>query len=90
MRLFAKISDADLFLKGLNEAGTAFYHITSQTNAEETKVEAVYFSSNRTVYFKGDVKPAQLQALRTQAYPAELIRLDEDREQVEILQATQE
>ena len=89
MKLFAKISDADLFLKALNEAGTAFYHIVSQTN-EETRVEAVYFSSNRTVYFKGDVKPAQLQALRTQAYPAELIRLDEDREQVEILQATRE
>jgi len=89
LKLFAKISDPDLFLKGLNEAGTAFYHIVSQTN-EETRVEAVYFSSNRTVYFNGDVKPAQLQALRTQAYPAELIRLDEDREQVEILQATRE
>jgi len=89
LKLFAKISDADLFLKGLNEAGTAFYHVVSQTN-EETRVEAVYFSSNRTVYFNGDVKPAQLQALRTQAYPAELIRLDEDREQVEILQATRE
>jgi hypothetical protein len=89
LKLFAKISDPDLFLKGLNEAGTAFYHVVSQTN-EETRVEAVYFSSNRTVYFNGDVKPAQLQALRTQAYPAELIRLDEDREQVEILQATRE
>jgi hypothetical protein len=89
LKLFAKISDADLFLKGLNEAGTAFYHVVSQTNGE-ARVEAVYFSSNRTVYFKGDIKPAQLQALRTQAYPAELIRLDEDREQVEILQATQE
>ena len=74
MRLFATIPDPDLFIKALSEAGTAFYHIVSQTN-EETRVETVYFSSNRTVYFKGDVKPAHLQARR----------IKEKHERIEIL-----
>ena len=81
MKLVAKILDPDLFLKMLYEAGSAFYH-----PVEDNIVEAVYFSSNRTVYFRGEMKPAQYEALKVQAYPAERIHVDEARGQVEISQ----
>ena len=78
MKLFAKVSDAQLFLRSLCEAGTAFYHPT-----EKNLVEAVYFSSNRTVYFRGEMTPAQYTTLKAQAYPAEKIQVDEVRGQIE-------
>lgn len=85
MRLFAKVSDPELFLRALNEAGTAFYRII-----KKNLVEAVYFSSNRTVYFKGDMNPKQFNALKAQAYPSEKIHVDEVRGQVEISQFEEE
>lgn len=54
MRLFAKVSDPELLLKSLNEAGTAFYRLV-----EGNIVEAVYFSTSRTIYFLGELTPRQ-------------------------------
>ena len=81
MRLFAKISDPDLFLKMIYEAGTAFY-----STIKGNEVEAIYFSSNRTIYFKGEMTPAQYENLKAQAYPSERIFIDEIRGQVEVSQ----
>ena len=81
MRLFAKVSDPDLFLRMLYEAGTAFYR-----PVKKNTVEAVYFSSNRTIYFKGEMTPAQYENLKAQAYPSERIFIDEVRGQVEVSQ----
>ncbi len=81
MRLLAKISDADLFIKMLNELGVAFYR-----KVEDNIVEAVYFSSNRTIYFKGSLTSAQLESLKAQAYEANSIGLDVNRELLEVSQ----
>ncbi|RJS88855.1 hypothetical protein CW700_06310 [Candidatus Bathyarchaeota archaeon] len=85
MRLFAKISDPDLFLKMIYEAGTAFY-----STIKGNEVEAIYFSSNRTIYFKDEMTPAQYQNLKAQAYPVETISIDNTCNQVEISQLMEE
>ena len=72
MRLFAKVSDPDLLLRSLNEAGTAFYRPVGGK-----VVEAVYFSASRTIYFLGELTPRQYESLKGQAYPAERISVDE-------------
>lgn len=81
MRLFAKVSEPGLLLKCLNEAGVAFYR-----KLEGGRVEAVYFSSNRTIYFVGDMEPRDLEALRAQAYQACSFRVNEQRGEVEVSQ----
>lgn len=74
MRLFAKVSDPELLLRSLNEAGTAFYR-----PVRGNIVEAVYFSASRTIHFLGEFTPRQYDSLRGQAYPAERIDVDEQR-----------
>jgi hypothetical protein len=81
MKLLAKISSPDLFLRMLNELGVAFYR-----KLDGKRVEAIYFSSNRTVYFRGELTPNQLEALKAQAYRAESITLNIRREIVEVSQ----
>lgn len=81
MRLFAKVSDPELFLKMLYEAGIIFYR-----PVEKNTVEAVYFSSTRTIYFRGEMTHSQYETLKAQAYRAETITIDEIRGQVEISQ----
>lgn len=81
MKLIAKIKEPELFLEMIYESGKTFYH-----PIEGNLVEAVYFSSNRTVYFRGEMTHSQLDTLKAQAYPAERIIIDEARGQVEISQ----
>jgi hypothetical protein len=81
MKLLAKISSADLFLRMLNELGVAFYR-----KLEGDIVEAVYFSSNRTIYFRGELTAGQMEALKAQAYQANSIGLDPRRELLEVSQ----
>ena len=81
MRLFAKISDPGLLLKSLNELGTAFYRVV-----EDNTVEALYFSANRTIYFKGELTPQQYDTLKVQAYPADRISFNEQNGTVEVSQ----
>ena len=81
MRLFAKVSEPGLLLKSLNEAGVAFYR-----KLEGGRVEAVYFSASRTIYFQGEMEPKQLEALRCQAYAARSFRVNEQRGEVEVSQ----
>ena len=85
MRLFAKISDPDLFLNMIYEAGAAFY-----STIKDNQIEDVYFSSNRTIYFKGEMTPVQYENLKAQAYPSERIFIDEARGQVEVSQLMEE
>ena len=80
MKLFAKVNDSQLFLRALNENGTSFYR------CDGPNIEAVYFSSNRTLYFYGEMSLAQFETLKAQAYEVQRIELDEFRGQVEINQ----
>jgi len=79
MRLFARVSDPDLLLKSLNEAGIAFYRVV-----EGNLVEAVYFSSSRSVYFYGGLTPQQLEMLKAQAFPAKSLRVNTNRGDIEV------
>ena len=81
MRLFAKVSEPGLLLRSLNEAGMAFYR-----RLEGGRVEAVYFSASRTIYFLGVMEPGELEALRAQAYQARSFRVNERRGEVEVSQ----
>lgn len=81
MRLFAKVSDPELLLRSLNEAGTAFFR-----PVRGNVVEAVYFSASRTIYFLGELSPRQYESLRGQAYPAARISVDEQRGTIVIAQ----
>jgi hypothetical protein len=81
LRLFAKVSEPGLLLKSLNEAGVAFYR-----KLEGGRVEAVYFSASRTIYFLGGMEPGELEALRAQAYQARSFRVNEARGEVEVSQ----
>lgn len=83
MKLLAKITSPDLFLKMLNELGVAFYR-----KLGDGYVEAVYFSSNRMVIFRGKLSSEQMEALRGQAYRVEEINLDSRRDLVEVSQWT--
>ena len=81
MRLFAKVSEAGLLLRSLNEAGVAFYR-----RLEGGRVEAVYFSASRTIYLVGVMEPGEFEALRAQAYQAKAFRVNEQRGEVEVSQ----
>ena len=81
MRLFAKVSEPGLLLRSLNEAGVAFYR-----RLEGGRVEAVYFSASRTIYFVGEMVAGELEALKGQAYLARSFRVDERRGEVEVSQ----
>jgi len=81
MKLFAKVSDPELLLKSLNEAGTAFYRIV-----EGNTIEAVYFSTSRTVYFVGELTPKQYDTLKAQAYRAERFHINEQTGTIEVSQ----
>lgn len=85
MRLFAKVSDPELLLRSLNEAGTAFYRLV-----EGNTVEAVYFSTSRTIHFLGEFTPRQYESLKGQAYPAERISVDEQRGTITVAQLEDE
>ncbi len=81
MKLFARIKDPELLLKSLNEAGTAFYR-----PVEGNVVEAVYFSTSRTVYFVGELTHRQFDTLKSQAYPAASFKIDEIQGTIEVSQ----
>jgi len=81
VKLFAKISDAGILLKSLNEAGTAFYRVV-----EKGLVEAVYFSTSRTIYFMGELSREQLKTLRAFAVEVESFRIDEFNGVIEVSQ----
>lgn len=81
MRLFAKINDAEILLKSLNVAGTAFYR-----PVKKNIVEAVYFSGSRTIYFLGELTPRQYEALKGQAYEAKSFRINEQQGTIEVSQ----
>jgi hypothetical protein len=81
LRLFAKVSEPGLLLRSLNEAGVAFYR-----RLEGGRVEAVYFSASRTIYFLGEMEPGQLESLRAQAFQARAFRVNEARGEVEVSQ----
>lgn len=81
MKLFAKINDPELFLKSLNEQGTAFYR-----PVEGDLVEAVYFSTSRTVYFIGEISHQQYDILKAQAHRAEKFRINEQLGVIEVSQ----
>jgi len=81
LRLFAKVSEPGLLLRSLNEAGVAFYR-----KLEGGRVEAVYFSASRTIYFVGAMEPVEFEALRAQAYQAKAFRVNEQRGEVEVSQ----
>jgi len=79
LRLFAKISDPELLIRSLNEKGTAFFR-----TIEGETVEAVYFSSNKAIYFKGELSLQQYGILKAQAYRAKRFKLDENMKIIEV------
>ena len=81
MKLFAKVSDPWLLLKSLNEAGTAFYRMV-----EKGLVEALYFSTSRTIYFMGELSKEQMKTLRAFAVEVERFRIDEFNGVIEVSQ----
>ena len=81
MKLFAKISDPGLLLKSMNEAGTAFYRVV-----EKCLVEALYYSTSRTIYFMGELSKEQLKTLRAFAIEVESFRIDEFNGVIEVSQ----
>jgi len=81
VKLFAKVSDPGLLLKSLNEAGTAFYQVV-----EKGLVEALYYSTSRTIYFVGELSKEQLKTLRAFAIEVERFRIDEFNGVVEVSQ----
>ena len=81
MKLFARVKDADLLLKSLNEQGTAFYRVV-----KGSQVEAVYFSASRTIYFQGRLTPQQLETLKAQAYEAKRFTVNEQMGLIEVSQ----
>ena len=81
MKLFAKISDPEILLKSLIEAGTAFYRVV-----ERGLVEAVYYSTSRTIYFMGELSKEELKTLKAFAVKMESFRIDEFNGVIEVSQ----
>ena len=85
MRLFAKVLDPELFLRSLNEMGTAFYR-----PVKGEVVEAIYFSASRAIYFLGKLNREQYEVLKSLAHPAKRFRINEQREIIEVDQFEEE
>jgi len=65
--------------------GTAFYR-----PVKGEIVEAVYFSASRAIYFLGRLNRQQYEVLKSLAHPAKRLRLDEQRETIEVDQLEDE
>ena len=72
MRLFAKITDAELMWKSMHELGTTFYRMLSRD-----EVEILYFSGNRAIHFKGRMSQNGIEKLKALAFPVSRIELNE-------------
>jgi len=85
MPLDLRLSDPGLFLKAISESGLTFY-----TPIENNIVVAVYYSSNRQIYFRGLMTPVQYNSLKSLAYPVTSIEIDEFNHTVRISQLSED
>ncbi|MDH5203650.1 MAG: hypothetical protein OEW69_10405 [Nitrospirota bacterium] len=72
MKLLAKIKSSDLLMKLQHEKGATFF----RPGDKQGEYEVIYFSGNRVVHFKGELKTSELEQLRNVATECKILDLD--------------
>jgi len=73
MKLLAEIKSSDLLMKLQHEKGATFFRPTGEKDGE---YEVIYFSGNRVVHFRGELKTSELEQLRALATECKILDLD--------------
>ena len=81
MKLFAEITDEDLFFKLMHELGCTLYRVVG--NGEH---EIVYFSGTKIVHFRGKVSDSNKELLKAGGWEVQAIEVDDVEGLVKITQ----